>query len=303
VTLAISKMDAAGTLTGDELVEVSQLSTTVTMTATTLSALASDNSYNDSANGFVTGGFEVGMRVKVTGFTGNVANNISSATITALTAGKMTIGGTDGDVIVDDAAGESVTITKWDTRRTTLDDIVALASAAGYNGGVQSIPILASAMTARTTNGAAAGLTETTTNKVMLSVLDFDAGTDEFAQFLFPMPKSWDESTITAQFIWTAASGSGDVVWGIQAVAISNDDALDAAFGTAQTVTDTLTATGDQCTTSFTSAVTIGGTPAEGDLVCFQVYRDANNGSDTLGVDARLIGIRLNITTNAADDS
>jgi len=172
-----------------------------------------------------------------------------------------------------------------------------------YSGGVQSVPILAAAMTARTTNGAAAGTTETTTNKVMLATLDFDASTDEFAQFMFPMPKSWNEGTITAQFIWTAASGSGDVIWGIQGVAVSEADALDAAFGTAQTVTDTLTTAEDNHTTSFTSAVTIGGSPAEGDLVCFQVYRDANAGGDTLAVDAKLIGIRLNFTTNAADDS
>lgn len=81
-----------------------------TKTATTISAAAADNSYNDSGNGFVTAGFEVGDHVVVTGFTGNVANNIADGVITAVTAGKITIGGTDGDVIVDDAAGESVTI-------------------------------------------------------------------------------------------------------------------------------------------------------------------------------------------------
>jgi hypothetical protein len=81
-----------------------------TKTATTISAAGADNSYNDSGNGFVTAGFEVGDKVTVSGFTGNVANNIAKGVITALTAGKMTIGGTDGDVIVDDAAGESVTI-------------------------------------------------------------------------------------------------------------------------------------------------------------------------------------------------
>jgi hypothetical protein len=81
-----------------------------TITATTISALAGDNSFNDSATGFVTAGFEVGQAVVVSGFTGDTANNLTGI-ITALTAGKMTIGGTDGDVIVDDAAGESVTIT------------------------------------------------------------------------------------------------------------------------------------------------------------------------------------------------
>jgi hypothetical protein len=81
-----------------------------TKTATTLSAQASDNSYNDSGNGFVTAGFEVGDVVVVTGFTGNVANNIASGVLTSVAAGKIVVGGTDGDVIVDDAAGESVTI-------------------------------------------------------------------------------------------------------------------------------------------------------------------------------------------------
>jgi hypothetical protein len=81
-----------------------------TITAATISAQASDNSFNDSGSGFVTAGFGVGQAVVVSGFTGSVANNLTGI-ITALTAGKMTIGGTDGDVIVDDAAGESVTIT------------------------------------------------------------------------------------------------------------------------------------------------------------------------------------------------
>jgi hypothetical protein len=119
----ITDLPAAGTLTGDELLEVSQLSTTVTITATTISAAASDNSYNDSGSGFVTAGFAVGDRVKVSGFTGNTANNIFVGIVTALTTAKMTIGGTDGDVIVDDAAGESVTITKWTSRRIELDDL------------------------------------------------------------------------------------------------------------------------------------------------------------------------------------
>ncbi|MEV5031652.1 hypothetical protein MRBLMC3_000835 [Sphingobium sp. LMC3-1-1.1] len=178
----------------------------------------------------------------------------------------------------------------------------AVSGGSSYSGGVQSTPILAAAMTSRTTNGPSAGTSESSTNKVMLVTLDFDASTAEYAQFMFPMPKSWNESTITAQFIWSA-SNTGNVVWGIQGVAISDDDVIDASFGTAQTVTDGVTATTDVMQSAFTSAMTIGGSPAEGDLVCFQVYRDASNGSDTCSVDAKLIGIRLNFTTNAADDS
>lgn len=131
----ISQLSAAGSLAGTELVVVSQLSDAVTLTATTLSAQASDNSFNDSANGFVTAGFTVGKAVKVTGFTGSGANNIFSAVVTAVTAGKLTIGGTDGDVIVDDAAGESVTITQWESRRTTAQDLGNLAAIADGDKG------------------------------------------------------------------------------------------------------------------------------------------------------------------------
>lgn len=115
--ITITGMPAAGALTGEELVEIAQLSTSVRISAATLSALASDNSFNDSGSGFVAAGFAVNDRVHVSGFTGNVANNILVGVVTALTAGKMTIGGTDGDVIVDDAAGETVVISKWVTRQ------------------------------------------------------------------------------------------------------------------------------------------------------------------------------------------
>lgn len=132
----LHELPVADTLTGIELVEVSQPSSTVTITATTLSAAASDNSYNDSGNGFLTAGFAVGDRVRVSGFTGNVVNNITSGAITAITAAKMAIGGTDGDMIVDDAAGESVTISKWVTRRAALDEI-----GIGGGGGAYDVRI------------------------------------------------------------------------------------------------------------------------------------------------------------------
>ncbi len=128
----ITDLAAASTLIGSEFLEVSQASTTVKITAITLSAAAVDNSYNDSGAGFLTAGFALTDRVRVVGFTGNVVNNILVGVITAITAGKMTIGGTDGDVIVDDAAGESVTISKWTSRRALLSDI-------GLGGGTNDI--------------------------------------------------------------------------------------------------------------------------------------------------------------------
>ena len=192
--------------------------------------------------------------------------------------------------------------------RALLDDASASAmlttlSAAGQ--GKQTCFIPASAMIARTTNGAAAGTVETTTNKVMLKTLDFDTATQEFAQFQIRMPKSWNVSTVTFTPVWSHASTSTNfgVVWALEAVALSDDDAGDTAFGTAQTSTDTGGTTNDIYIGPESSAITIGATPAAQDYVVFQVKRNVSDGSDTMAVDARLHGIVLHFTTNAATDA
>jgi hypothetical protein len=163
----------------------------------------------------------------------------------------------------------------------------------GGGGGASNIWIPAAQWIPKTTLGCGVDSVETATNDQNFDQLLFDAGTDEFADALVIVPNNWNNGTVTARFYWTASSSSGDVVWGIQARAFANDDALDTAAGTAQTVTDTLTATNDMCVTSATSAMTIGGTPAANTPVQFTVYRDANAGGDTLAADARLLGVEI----------
>ena len=89
------------------------------------------------------------------------------------------------------------------------------------------------------------------------------------------------------------------MAWTLAAVAISNADALNATFGSAQTATDALLATG-QSHQSPSAAITVAGTPATGDLIVFQLSRDVAN--DDLAADARLIGLRLFWTSNATSD-
>lgn len=192
--------------------------------------------------------------------------------------------------------------------REILDDANAatmLATLTARGQGKETIWIPASAMIARTTNGAAAGTAEMTTNKNMVKTLDFDASTQEFAQFEIAMPKSWNNGTVTFQPVWSHASTTTNfgVVWALQAVATSDDDALDVAFGTEQASTDTGGTTNDRYIGPESSAITIAGTPATGDVVQFQIKRNPSDGSDTLAVDARLHGIKLYITTNAATDA
>jgi hypothetical protein len=137
----------------------------------------------------------------------------------------------------------------------------------------------------------------------MLATLDFDAGSQEFAQFQIGMPKSWDRGAVRAEFFWMAASGSGSVVWSIAAVAVSDDDLLDAAFGAAVQVADTLLATTDIHRTAESADVTVAGDPQIGDLVTFQVARVPADAGDTLAVDARLLGVRLFYETAVSTDN
>ena len=169
------------------------------------------------------------------------------------------------------------------------------------NTGKETIWIPASAMTTRTTNGAASGTAEMTTNKNMFKTLDFDTTTQEFAQFEVFFPKAWNLGTVTFRPVLSHASGSGNVVFGLAGVARSSDDAGDVAFGTAQTSDTTIGTANDIYIGPESSAITIASTPAAGDTVQFQVNRTV--ASDSLGVDARLHGVQVFFTTSAATDA
>ncbi|MBU6182685.1 MAG: hypothetical protein KGR46_07735 [Verrucomicrobia bacterium] len=163
-------------------------------------------------------------------------------------------------------------------------------------GGSTNIWIPASAWIPRTTNGCGVDSRELATNRTNWDELLFDAGTDEFAQALTILPNNYNLGTITARFYWTgsgATDATDDVIWGIQARAFADADDLDIAFGTAQTVTDTLAVINDMQISAATSAVTIGGTPAANRPILFQIYRDADAGGDNYGHDARLLGVEI----------
>lgn len=205
------------------------------------------------------------------------------------------------------AANQFASIELGHASDTTLSrsaaGVLAVEGVIVKNVGKETIWVPAAAMTARTTNGAASGVTELATNDIMLRTFDFDQTTEEGVQFMIGMPKSWNESTVTFVPYWTAASGSGGVVWRVHGLAVSDDDAMDAAYGTGQDSTDTLLLANDCHIGPESSAITIAGTPAENDLVSFQVTRVVSHASDTLTADAKLIGIKLFVTTNAATDA
>jgi hypothetical protein len=139
----------------------------------------------------------------------------------------------------------------------------------------------------------------------MVKTLDFDTTTSESAQFMIGMPKKWNESTITFVPYWSHAATTTNfgVAWELSAVAVSNDDTLDVAFGTPQTSVDTGGTTDDLYVGPESSAITVGGTPAEIDMINFRIARAVADGGDTMAIDAKLIGVKVFYTTNAVTEA
>jgi hypothetical protein len=245
--------------------------TTLTGTATADRAI----SLPDASGALVVSGGELGTP--------------SSGTLTNCT------GYTDANLSTSDVATNDVSTSKHgfcpkapnDTTKFLRGDATWQTVASGAT----NIWIPASAMIPRVTNGPGVNSSETSTNKVNYDTLDFDAATQEYAQFLQVMPSNYSGGTVTARFFWTAGSGSGTVQFQLAGRALADDDAIDTARGTAVGVSDTLIAAGDMHRTAATSAITIAGSPAANAAILFEVSRDV--ASDSLGVDARLLGVEV----------
>jgi len=169
--------------------------------------------------------------------------------------------------------------------------------------GKETIWVPAVAMYPNSTNGAEANQVELS-NGPEIKVLDFDKDSDEFAQFAVAFPKSWNEGTVTFQAFFTATStDTGTTAWGLSGVAIADNDSCNTAFGT-QVVATAKAHSGtsnDLDVANESGAVTIAGSPSTDEQVFFQISRDVS--ADDLNADARLLGIKLFFTTDAANDA
>ena len=235
----------------------------------------------------------------------------------ATTAGAITIASNGIVTLVDDLVLKDActigTATTAGAIAIAADGTVNLATAgATVNStvistvGTQTIWVPACAMRPTVSNGCAVITdAETTSGRPDMQVLDFDPSSDEHAQFQICFPKSWNEGTITFSAYWTTTATDTDgVAWGLQGVAVSDNDTIDVAYGTAVVVTDdALSAAEDLCVTATSGAVTIAGTPAVGDICYFRIFRDVSDANDDMAEDARLIGVKIFFTTDAANDA
>ena len=242
----------------------------------------------------------------------NVIVNVTAGTANADTSWRFTqnSGGTlestsislEAFGAVSAASGITVTDSGGYFSGTNVEDV--LAEIAASIVGQQTMWIPAGSMQPTTTNGAAVLIEELTTNDRMVTGLAFDDSTRENACFDIQMPKGWNEGTLIWQAVWKCGVTTGNVIFGLEAVATANDNPMDTAYGTAQEITDGAgSAANDSQISPESSALTVAGSPGAEELVGFKVYRDAADGSDTLSGDAVLIGIKIHYTTDTPNDS
>jgi hypothetical protein len=170
--------------------------------------------------------------------------------------------------------------------------------------GKESLWVPASAMYPNTTNGCAPAAQTELSNGPELKSLDFDKDADEHAQFAVAFPKSWNESTVTFQAFFTADStNTGTTLFVLNAVALADNGDLNTAFGTAVgPAAKAMSGTAnDLAVTAESGAVTIAGSPSTDEYVFFQLMRDVSG--DSLTADAKLLGVKLFFTTDAANDA
>lgn len=258
-----------------------------------------DVASHDGSNGLKLGGTLVTSSAAELNFVDGVTSAIQTQLDAKSPLASPTFTGTLTYATLNDGSND---LTSTAAELNLLDGLTGTIKTAG----TETIWVPAGAMRPTVSNGCAPITeVETTSGRPDMQVLDFDATSDEHAQFSIAFPKSWNEGTITFQVYWTTTATDTDgVAWGLQGVAVSDNDTIDVAYGTAVVVTDdALGAAEDQCVTAESSAVTIAGTPAVSDICYFRIFRDVSDANDDMTEDARLIGVKIFFTTDATNDA
>ena len=265
----------------------------------------------NSSSGILTA---TGFAGDITGnVTGNTSGSSGSCTGNAATATALETARTIGGVSFNGTANINLpgvnTAGNQNTSGTAAGLSATLATSSGGTGltgavvGKQTIYIPAAAMYPNTTAGCAALAQVELSNGPEIKVLDFDASSDEHAQFTVCFPKLWNEGTVTFQPFWTVTgTNTGTVAWGLSAVAFADNGDINTAFGT-NVVTTAKAHSGtsnDLNVSAESGAVTIAGSPGVDEMVFFQIMRDVS--ADDQSGDARLLGVKLFFTTDALTD-
>ena len=142
--------------------------------------------------------------------------------------------------------------------------------------------------------GAAAQI-EMGTNKNVYDCLAFDKTTEEYAYANFVMPGDYTGGNLYFVYHWThpATTTNFGVFFYCRAVAITNNQSLDVAWGTATGTADTGGITSRLYTSSLSAALTCGGSPVANKWINLKINRYPTGAEDNLDVDAYLLGVMI----------
>ena len=211
--------------------------------------------------------------------------------------------GSTNDVTIKNDADADVIEIPTGTTNVSIAGALDVGGAKAKVAGTETIYVPAAAMYPNTTAGCADLEQVELSNGPELKCLDFDASSDENAQFTVCFPKSWNEGTVTFQAFWTVTgTNTGTVAWGLSGGCIADNASINTAFGTNVVATaKAFSGTSNDMTVSATSgAVTIANAAVDTQAY-FQIMRDVS--ADSQSGDARLLGIKLFFTTDAANDA
>ena len=309
-TMRMTKVDTLSTYMSGKSVGGSNIVTTGALNAGSITS--GFGTIDTGASAITTTGLISGGSLDIDNvlINGTTIGHTDDTDLMTLADGLLTVAG-EVQMTTLDIGGTNVTSTAAELN--ILDGVTSTAAELNLVDGAgtlkevgkETIWVPSSSMYPSTTNPCS-DLTqvETTALRPDLKVLDFATGADEFAQFAVAFPKSWNEGTVTFQPFWTVTgTNTGTVAWQLGGIAVSNDDTINTAFGSlvATTALAHSGTSNDLMVSVESGAVTIAGSPAANDMCFFQINRDVS--ADAQSGDARLLGIKLFFTTDAANDA
>ena len=276
---------------------------TATSSAVNEFTIANAATGNDPTLSATGGDSNIDIAIKPKG-TGEIVIGTGAASATLTTSGAHDLvldtnsGTNSGTITITDGADGNINIAP------NGNGVVQAGGSAVKVAGKETIWVPAVAMYPNSTNGCADLAQTELSNGPEIKTLDFDKDSDEFAQFAVAFPKSWNEGTVSFQAFFTAdTTNTGTTAWFMRAVALADDDSLNTAFGsdvgpTAKAMSGTAN---DLAVTAESGAITIAGSPSTDEYVFFEIFRDVS--ADDLTADAKLLGVKLFFTTDAANDA
>lgn len=322
-----SSLTIAGAISGATTISASgTISTTAasaaftanSATATALQATAAPAASATSSiiqlGAAIVGGSASGTYIGINaaaGYAGNFVDfQVNGTSVYKITsAGGATMSGTltvsaitsTGALAISSAANNNINLTVSGTGNVTLGDggvtnysqfdangALTFAGAARPYSEIVLIPDDAVIPAA---NGCPRNQTDATNFSYF--TVDCDPDADEWANWQFKMPQNYvNASNIQVDIYWEANDTSGAAKFNAGYVAVASGEAYDAASRTDVAGTASATAGTAYYLNTTTMTLTTPSIEAD-DMVTLRILRDADDGTDTLTVDAKIIKVRV----------